>query len=285
MTDHDTSRISPTAHYTGYVWCRHGLSPAELGTQTGRAMFYGLQGLVLAVSPTIGGMTLEKMLLQRHRIIDHRLETAIAEGKVGQIVEVAAGLSGRGYRLSRRYRDTGLIYLEGDLPGMVARKRARLARLSDCSPHHHVVELNALADDGPQSLAQLAADHLDPDRGTAIITEGLLSYFPEDAVKGMWQRFSRLLGDSPKGGTYLTDIHLDGELLTTLPVRIFRKGLGLFARGGIHLHYQNEALLEESMKQNGFGRVELLRPRELRASLGLPGGTGPDLIGVAQAWP
>jgi len=39
------------------------------------------------------------------------------------------------------------------------------------------------------------------------------------------------------------------------------------------------------MKQNGFGRVELLRPRELRAALGLPGGTGPDLIGVAQAWP
>ena len=32
--------------------------------------------------------------------------------------------------------------------------------------------------------------------------------------------------------------------------------------------------LEESLKQNGFDRVELLRPRELRSSLGLPGGTG-----------
>lgn len=284
MTDHDTSRISPTAHYTGYVWCRNGLSPAELGTRTGRAMFYALQGLNLAVSPTIGGMTLEKMLLQRHRIIDHQLELAIREGRIGQIVEVAAGLSGRGYRLSRRHRDAGLIYLEGDLPGMVARKRGRLARLGDRSPHHEVVELNALADDGPASLAQVAAHHLDPDRGTAIVTEGLMSYFPEHDAKGMWRRFAKLLADGKKGGTYLSDMHLDSELLTTLPVRLFRKGLGLFARGGVHLHYQDEAKLEQVLQQAGFARVEMHRPRDLRQSLGLPGGTGADLIGIAQAW-
>ena len=97
-------------------------------------------------------MTLEKMLLQRHRIIDHLLDEAIADGRIGQIVEVAAGLSGRGHRLAGRHRDVGFIYLEGDLPGMVARKRQRLARLGDPSPHHHVLELNALADEGVLAL-------------------------------------------------------------------------------------------------------------------------------------
>ncbi len=283
MTELDTSRISPTAHYTGYVWCRHGLSPAELGTATGRAMFYALQGPILAASYAIGGMTLEKMLLQRHRIIDHLLETAIADGRIGQIVEVAAGLSGRGHRLAARHRDAGLIYLEGDLPGMVARKRARLARLSNPSPHHQVVELNALLDDGPGSLAQIASERLDPDRGTAVITEGLLSYFPEPDVKGMWRRFARLLSQSSRGGIYLSDIHLDDHTLAALPIRIFRKGLGLFARGGVHIHYQSEALLEQALTAAGFEGTQLHRPGELRQELDLPGDSGPDLIGIVEA--
>jgi O-methyltransferase involved in polyketide biosynthesis len=283
MPENDTSRISPTAHYTGYVWCRHGLSPSELGTATGRAMFYALKGPVWAASLAMGGMTLETMLLQRHRIIDHLIDEAITDGRIGQIVEVAAGLSGRGYRMATRHRDSGLIYLEGDLPGMVARKRRRLARLSDRSPHHHVVELNALADSGPVSLAQIASERLDPDRGTAIITEGLLSYFPEQDVKGMWRRFARLLAGGSQGGMYLSDIHLDDDSLAPLPIRIFRKGLGIFARGGVHIHYQSEALLRRSLADAGFAGSRLHRPGEHRQKLDLPG-RGRDVIGIAQAW-
>ena len=32
--------ISPTAHYTGFVWARHGLSHPALVTAEGRALFH-----------------------------------------------------------------------------------------------------------------------------------------------------------------------------------------------------------------------------------------------------
>ena len=66
------------------------------------------------------GLDLETSLLQRHHVIDHLLDEAIQAGRVGQVVELAAGLSGRGLRFARRYRRRGLTVVEGDLPGMEA---------------------------------------------------------------------------------------------------------------------------------------------------------------------
>ena len=55
------------------------------------------------------------MLLARHHLIDHRLHAAIESGRVGQVIEVAAGLSPRGWRFASRY-GSRLTYLEADLP-------------------------------------------------------------------------------------------------------------------------------------------------------------------------
>ena len=38
-----TGRVSPTAHYTGYVWARNGLSDPELETVEGRVLFETLR--------------------------------------------------------------------------------------------------------------------------------------------------------------------------------------------------------------------------------------------------
>src|SRR5262245_35856576 len=118
MSEHwgGTARISPTAHFTGYVWYRNGLGDPALRTRTG-------QLLVAAFSPTdraarlAGGPALEDVLLGRHLVIDERLAQAIDRGEVEQVLEVAAGLSPRGLRFTRRYRDR-LHYIEGDLPAM-----------------------------------------------------------------------------------------------------------------------------------------------------------------------
>src|SRR5918998_929645 len=96
--------ISPTAHYTGHVWGRNGLSPPELATVEGRLLF-GVLAPAMTVSRALGGPTL---------------------------------------------------------------------------------------DSGPRSLARVASE-LDRDRGLAIITEGLLTYFGEGDVLGMWRRFAREL--------------------------------------------------------------------------------------------
>ncbi len=167
-------RIGPTAHYTGYVWARNGLSHPELATAEGRVLFEALQPAMI-VSRAAGSATLEAYLLARHRAIDARLERAIERGEVTQVIEVACGLSPRGWRFAKRYGDH-LDYVEADLPDMAARKRAALDRLGSLGDRHRVREVDALRDDyGPGSLAAIAAE-LDHGHGLAIITEGLLGY-------------------------------------------------------------------------------------------------------------
>lgn len=101
----DSSRISPTAHYTGYVWVRNTLSPPALRTPQGAVLFTALQPAMRVASRFTGGLTLEQMLLQRHQIIDRVLDDAIARGRVTQVLEIAGGMSGRGLRFTRRHRE------------------------------------------------------------------------------------------------------------------------------------------------------------------------------------
>ena len=82
MTDRDSSRISPTAHYTGQVWQRNGLAPPELDTLTGRLMFQALRAPRWPGASGPGGVTLATLLLQRHRIIDPPAERASARGRL-----------------------------------------------------------------------------------------------------------------------------------------------------------------------------------------------------------
>jgi O-methyltransferase involved in polyketide biosynthesis len=84
--------ISPTAHYTGQVWVRHGLSHPELATWEGRLLFNALRP-TMTVSRRLGGPTLEGLLLARHRVIDDLLRRVIEGGRIGQVIEPACGMS------------------------------------------------------------------------------------------------------------------------------------------------------------------------------------------------
>jgi len=127
-------RIGPTAHYTGYVWARNGLSHPELETLEGRILFDSLQPAMIA-SRLAGGPTLEAYLLARHRAIDALLDSALERGEVSQVIEVACGLSPRGWRFTRRYGER-IVYIEADLPEMAASKRLALERMGSLGDHH-----------------------------------------------------------------------------------------------------------------------------------------------------
>jgi O-methyltransferase involved in polyketide biosynthesis len=246
-----TGRISPTAHYTGYVWARNGLSDPELETLEGRVLFETLR-VPMTVSAALGQGTLEAYLLSRHRAIDLLLERAIDDGRVAQVVEVAAGLSPRGLRFTRRFGDR-LTYVEADLPEMVARKGAALERIGSLSDRHRVEEIDALRDQGPGSLAQVAGS-LDTSAGLAIITEGLLGYLEKDDVRDIWRRFARTLSRFAHG-TYISDIHM-GELQNA-QVRAFRVLLSLFVRGRVHLHFGNKPQILAALKEAGFASADV----------------------------
>jgi O-methyltransferase involved in polyketide biosynthesis len=245
-------RIGPTAHYTGYVWARNGLSHPELETREGRVLFDALQPAMI-VSRAAGGATLEAYLLARHRAIDALLGRAIERGEVTQVIEVACGLSPRGWRFAKRYGGR-LTYVEADLPDMAARKRAALERMGSLGDHHRVREVDALRDDdGSGSLAAIVAE-LDHGHGLAIITEGLLGYLSTDAVTGLWRRFARTL-DGFAGGLYISDLHLGGEV--TAQVRVFRLLLGAFVRGRVYLHFTDAREAEAALVAAGFRAARL----------------------------
>ena len=268
-------RIGPTAHYTGYVWARNGLSHPELETREGRILFDSLQPGML-VSRATGGPTLETYLLARHRAIDALLEHAIERGEVSQVIEVAAGLSPRGWRFARRYGDQ-VVYVEADLPEMAERKRAALERIGSLGDHHRVREVDALRDDdGPGSLAAIAKE-LDAGQGLAIITEGLLGYLSTDAVARLWRRFARTL-DGFAAGRYISDLHLGGAL--TPQVRAFRLLLSAFVRGRVYLHFSDAREAEDALLAAGF------RDAHVRPAVEVTGGDrgrGSQLANILEA--
>jgi O-methyltransferase involved in polyketide biosynthesis len=254
MLRRTSAAISPTALYTGTVWRRHGLSHPAFATLPGQALWTGL----LAPRRTLellGAPHLDAMLLARHHAIDTLLEEAIDGGEISQVIELAAGLSPRGWRFATRY-GSALTYVETDLPGMARRKRELLEGAGLTSPGHRVRVLDAFDADGPDSLAALAGE-LDPDQGTAVITEGLINYFPTSDVIRLWGSIAENLHRFPRG-LYLSDLHLDRGRDTT--TRTAMTLISAFVRGNVHLHFADEAEAIETLRRAGFDDAELLLP-------------------------
>jgi O-methyltransferase involved in polyketide biosynthesis len=247
--------ISPTAEYTGYVWTKNGLSHPALATRTGRVLFDSMRPTV-ALSRAVGGVTLEGFLLARHRLIDHLLENAIEAGRVSQVLEIACGMSPRGWRFARRYGER-LTYVEADLPAMAARKREALGRAGSLGPHHRVEEIDALADDGAMSLPALAAS-LDSGGGLAIVTEGLIHYLDPAGLAGLWRRIAGTFAAFPHG-MYLSDVHLESEA-GGRRADAFRLALSVFVRGRVHPHFADVPEAQAALAEAGFAASTLHSP-------------------------
>jgi O-methyltransferase involved in polyketide biosynthesis len=275
------ARISPTAHYTSYVWFANGMSHAALSSRLGRALYYSMAPLDALHNAFARSPGLEMTLLTRHKMIDHILEHDIVAGRIGQVLEIAAGLSPRGYRFTRRH--PALVYVEADLPDMAAHKARALDGAGLRGAKHHVVAIDALADSGPASVAGVAAARLDPRRGTAIITEGLLNYFDRAAVQDMWRRFAQTLHGFPHG-LYLADLAWYAGHASSLAARGFEVLVGAFARGRMHRHFDGDpASAEAALGASGFREAALRAPREMADELDLPGVERGQLIRIVEA--
>lgn len=274
-----SAAISPTAHYTGYVWARHGLGPTALATRTGAVLYTALRP-AMAASARAGGPSLEGLLLGRHRAMDTLLSEAIESGRIGQVVEIAAGLSPRGLTYATSYAGR-LTYVEADLPAMAQQKRDALAALgTPLPPGHRVVDIDALAPDGPLSLGALL-DQLDPSVGTAVITEGLLNYLPAEAVTDLWARLAAGLRRFPTG-LYLSDLHLAGENRSPL-LAGFATMLGAFVRARIHFHFADAVAATEALRAAGFSAAALHHPDDARFALPPHLRAGARIVRVVEA--
>jgi O-methyltransferase involved in polyketide biosynthesis len=276
-SEDSSAAISPTAHYTGETWVRKGLSHPGLATWQGR-LFYDALALPNAASRLLGGPSLEPMLLARHRIIDALLEEQI-EGGVSQVIEIACGMSPRGWRFCERH-GSELTYVEADLPAMARRKREALAQMGSLGENHRVVELDALRDGGPGSLEELV-ESMDREAGLAIVTEGLLVYLDDETMEALWARLARALKRFPTGA-YLADFRFarDGRGLAE---RAFERLLGSFVGGDIHPFRGDEAAAEAALRSAGFERAELHRCDQHPAAAGSIPKAGAGMLSIIRA--
>ncbi len=202
----------------------------------------------MTANELLGRGTLEAYLLARHRAIDALLERAIDEGGVSQVIEVAAGLSPRGWRFTERYGER-LTYVEADLPGMAARKRRALERIGSLSERHRIVVLDALRDDGPESLAALT-ERTRPDQGPGDHHRGAAGLPGDATMCGPSGGGSRLRSAASPVGRYISDIHLAS--VADLQVRAFRVLLSAFVRGRVYLHFDSAEDVVAALLAAGF---------------------------------
>lgn len=269
--------ISPTAHYTGETWVRNGLSHPRLATWQGRVL-HGTLALPNAASRIFGGPSLDGLLLARHRIIDALLEELI-RGGISQVIEVACGMSPRGWRFSERYGGE-LTYIEADLPAMAQRKREALAQMGTLGDHHRVADLDVLQEGGSGSLEPLV-ESMDPDRGLVIITEGLLVYLEDQVVEALWARLARTLRPFSRG-VYLSDLRLASPQ-PGVSERTFGLLLSAFVRGKIHAYPGDEAAAEADLLEAGFVQAQLHRADEHPAAAGAVEDPGAGMLCVVEA--
>ncbi|MGG2398718.1 class I SAM-dependent methyltransferase [Pseudomonas sp. SH1-B] len=275
----NSAHISPSAHYTGYVWYRHRLAEPAFATAFGSFVHKLLWPLSWGARAAFG-LDIETLLLQRHLQIDALLTEAIELQGVRQVVEIACGLSPRGRRFCSRYPN--IQYLEADLPAMAARKRLLLHGEGWLDGRHQVRAVDILAAHGNQCLGALFAG-LDRSQPVLVITEGLVNYFPLALIEGFWSRLAAELGGFPEA-VYLTELYPD--LHEHPRYRQLRWGvdlIGRLTRGSYSLYCRDHNEIIAGFRRCGFARVQVLDPAAEAPSLGLPSARLPGLVRVIQA--
>lgn len=273
----DTSRISISAHYTGYIWYKNGLSHPQFVTPMGRTAYWALRPMNGFMQLMVGA-SIDTFLLQRHFVLDHLVEQAIAEG-FDQIVELAAGLSSRGYLIKQAH--PSVHYVEGDLPGMSARKAELLNGLG--RPEGHItMPCNILDEKGPQSIEALLAG-LDKTKKTLIITEGLVNYFDLPTIKKVWARMAVAMKEFPSA-RYVTEVYPKLEQHPSYKyVKVAQKVVGFFTQGEYPLHYNSNEAMTQGFLDDGFSHVTVTAPEDYYDKLDMPTSTRQSLVRLVVA--
>ncbi len=250
VSDSPHRHISFTAHYTGYIWFQEGISHPALASRKGH-FFAGLMAPFESLAEHTIGDSMRTTLRQRHTLIDRRLDHWLAQYPDAQILEIAAGLSPRGWRY--RQAHPGLTYVEADLPAMAAAKRQALAGLENPPPRIEGVDLFS------EEFTALL-DSFDAARPLIIISEGLINYFSKAMLHELWTVLASGLARFTQG-IYLTDLY--PEPVTRRLAKVIwqsSKLLRYFSRSAFAFHFISPREVETALHAAGFVSVDVMQP-------------------------
>ena len=243
--------ISFTAHYTGYIWYLLGISHPDLASSKGKRLATLLNPFESIAEKFVGG-SMRSTLKQRHQLINKQLDALIEQYPDLQIVEIAAGLSPRGWRY--RKNNEGITYIEMDLPEMAAAKRLALKEID---PTAKVI--------GVDLFDQAFTDHiqsLDHSKPLVIISEGLVNYFTKDMLQQLWQSFSKVLQPFEQG-YYITDLYPE-PVKHKLAKIIWQssKLLKVLSKSAFSFHFKTPQEANSFFQKAGFTTVKVFQPKD-----------------------
>lgn len=268
MTKAARGDLSVTALYTSAAWAWGKLPNAALLESVEAARVFKVVNVALTVARLFFTRlpSLAHSLLHRHTMIDHLLAASGAT----RVIELASGLSRRGVTFAV---DPAVTYVEVDLPHVVEKKRALLARSREgqvalARPNWQLVA----GDVSTVALGELLPDARDTAaRPLFVIAEGLLMYLDAAAQRALFAAVVARLR-SAGGGTFVFDLvpvceqprpGLVGRALAWLMKR-FTGGQG-FVRDP-----RTRGDIEAELRASGFDEVQLLEPHAVAREWHLP---------------
>lgn len=267
--------ISFTAHYTGYIWYQMGISHPALATAKGKTLAALVHPIESWAEKYVGG-SMRTTLKQRHSMLDSHLKELIEQHPHLQVLEIACGLSPRGWWFRQHYPN--ITYRELDLPDMAATKQAALQQIES-----HVDEV--LSVDLFTDAFAAAFEVFDPQRPLVIMSEGLINYFEKPMLQQLIQAIANY-GQGFKELHYLTDIYPEPtqNKLATIIWNSSRL-LKWMSRSAFGFHFKNPAEVENFFQEAGFNQVEVLQPKQFfeQATLENTQQHLGDLVWVIQA--
>lgn len=244
--------ISFTAHYTGYIWYQMGISHPALATKKGKTLAALVHPIESWAEKYVGG-SMRTTLKQRHSMLDSHLKKLIEQHPDLQVLEIACGLSPRGWWFRQHYPE--ISYRELDLPDMAATKQAALQQIESHSDD--VLSLDLFT----EAFAS-AFEIFDPKRPLVVISEGLINYFEKPLLQQLIQAIAHY-GQDFQTLHYLTDIYPEPtqNKLATIIWNSSRL-LKWMSRSAFSFHFKTPAEVEHFFQEAGFHQVEVLQPKQ-----------------------
>lgn len=242
--------ISFTAHYTGYIWYQMGISHPAFASSQGRIYTQLLHPLETAAERHIG-TSIRQTLKTRHQLIDERLTHLLKQDPQLQVLEIASGLSPRGWWFKQRYPE--LNYCELDLPKMARTKKRALAQISNDS--HPVMAIDLFSDEFAQAF-----QYFDSNKSLLVISEGLINYFNKNQLFKLIQSIAHY-GKKFKQLHYLTDLYPEPTQHKLAKV-IWQssKLLKLISQSEFSFHFSQPQQVQNFFQQAGFSEVLVIQP-------------------------
>ena len=244
--------ISFTAHYTGYIWYTMGISHPVFATSKGKMLAKLVHPLESWAEKFVGG-SMRTTLKQRHRMIDQHLTQLIEQHPDLQILEIASGLSPRGWNFRQKYPN--IDYRELDLPGMAKVKTQALKQIDVNSPE--VLSVDLFTADFEQAFHVF-----DPNRPLVVISEGLINYFNKDMLLQLLQAITHY-GQDFKELHYLTDIYPE-PVKNKLANFIWAssKLLKWMSKSAFSFHFTHPKQAQDFFQQAGFENIMVVQPQQ-----------------------